>query len=77
MKQLNEKIRTECPLLGKWVVVTRTCRKGLNGKTGVATAFDHGRGCYVVALALASEKQEERKRRSGQAEPAWRADKFR
>ena len=65
LKQLNEKNCTECPLLGKQVGVTGTTRKGLNGKTGVATAFDqvHGRGRYVVAF----EKQEERKRRSGQA----------
>ena len=34
MKELEEKIHAECPLLGNQVVVTRTSRKDLNGKTG-------------------------------------------
>ena len=50
LKQINEKIRTECPLLGKKVVITGTSREDLNGKTGVATSFDHAQGRYVVAL---------------------------
>ena len=48
--RLDEKIRTECPLLGKHVVVTGTSREDLNGRTGVATSFDHARGRYVVEL---------------------------
>ena len=32
MKQIDEKIRTECLLLGKQVVITGTSRKGLNGR---------------------------------------------
>ena len=50
LKRLDEKIRTECPLLGKHVVVTGTSREDLNGRTGVATSFDHARGRYVVEL---------------------------
>ena len=48
--RLNEKIHIECPLLGKRVLITGTSREDLNGKTGVATSFDHARGRYVVAL---------------------------
>ena len=47
---INEKIRTECPLLGKQVVITGTSREDLNGKAGVATSFDHARGRYAVVL---------------------------
>ena len=47
---INEKIRVECRLLGKRVVVTGTSREDLNGKTGVATSFDHARARYMVAL---------------------------
>ena len=50
LKQINEKIRTECPLLGKKVVITGTSRGDLNGKAGVATSFDHARGRYAVVL---------------------------
>ena len=50
LKQVNENIRTECPLLGKKVVVTGTSRADMNGMSGVATSFDHARGRYVVAL---------------------------
>ena len=46
--RLNEKIRSECPLLGKRVVITGTSREDLNGKAGVATSFDHAQGSYVV-----------------------------
>ena len=47
---INEKIRTECPLLGKQVVIAGTSREDLNGKAGVATSFDHARGRYAVVL---------------------------
>ena len=58
---INEKIRTECPLLGKRVVITGTSREGLNGHAGVvenivaARAFerDHTRDRYVVKLDTA------------------------
>ena len=50
LKQLEEKIQFECPLLGSQVVVTRTSRRGMNGKEGVAASFDHERGRYVVVL---------------------------
>ena len=48
LKQLEEKIHAECPLLGNQVVVTRTSRRDLNGKTGAVASFDHARGRYVV-----------------------------
>ena len=54
LKELNEKIRTECPLLGKSVVITGTSREDLNGKTGVAISFDHARGRYLVGLNKAA-----------------------
>ena len=47
---VDEEIRTECPLLGKRVVVAGTSRENLNGMTGAATSFDHDRGRYVVVL---------------------------
>ena len=47
---LDEKIRTECPLLGTRVVITGTSREDLNGRAGVAATFDHARGRYVVEL---------------------------
>ena len=50
LKQLDGKIRTECPLLGKRVSITGTSREDLNGRTGVATSFDHAGGRYVVEL---------------------------
>ena len=50
LKQLDEKIRTECPLLGKRVSITGTSREDLNGQAGVATSFDHAGGRYVVEL---------------------------
>ena len=31
-------------------MITGTSREDLNGKTGVATSFDHAQGHYVVAL---------------------------
>ena len=50
LKGLDEKIRTECPLLGKRVLITGTSREDLNGQAGVATSFDHAGGRYVVEL---------------------------
>ena len=50
LKELEAKIHVECPLLGNQVVITRTCRSSLNGKTGVAASFDHARGRYVLIL---------------------------
>ena len=58
---LDQKIRTECPLLGKRVVITGTSREDLNGRAGVATSFDHARGRYVVELdSKEGEKEKER-----------------
>ena len=60
LNRLNHKIRTECPLLGKRVVITGTSRKDLNGRAGVATSFDHARGRYVVELdSRKGEKEKE------------------
>ena len=50
LKTLDELIRTECPLLGKRVIITGTSREDLNGTVGVATDFDHAKGRYVVTL---------------------------
>ena len=50
LNRLDERIRTECPLLGTRVVITGTSRKDLNGRAGVAATFDHARGRYVVEL---------------------------
>ena len=58
LNELNEKIRTECPLLGKRVTITGTSRRDLNGKTGLATSFDHGRCLYVVVLDATQEGKE-------------------
>ena len=50
LKELEEKIHAECPLLGNQVVVTRTSRRDMNGNTGAVASFDHARGRYVVVL---------------------------
>ena len=50
LNKLDQKIRSECPLLGQRVVITGTSREDLNGRAGVATSFDHARGRYVVEL---------------------------
>ena len=50
LNRIDEKISSECPLLGKPVVVTGTSREDLNGRAGVAASFDHARGRYVVEL---------------------------
>ena len=58
---LDQKIRTECPLLGKRVAIAGTSREALNGRAGVATSFDHARGRYVVELdSKEGEKEKER-----------------
>ena len=57
LKRLAEKIRTECPLLGKRVSITGTSREDLNGRTGVATSFDHAGGRYVVELDSKGESE--------------------
>ena len=61
MTLLDQKIRAECPLLGKRVVITGTSREDLNGRAGVATSFDHARDRYVVELDGddAGEKEKE------------------
>ena len=46
----EEKIRIECPLLGKRVMITGTSREDLNGRVGVARSFDEAAGRYVVRL---------------------------
>ena len=61
LNRLDQKIRTECPLLGKRVVITGTSRKDLNGKSGVATSFDHARGRYVVELDNSGGRNEKEK----------------
>ena len=50
LNELEEKIRAECPLLGKRVVLTGTSQEDLNSKTGVETSFDYGRDRHVVEL---------------------------
>ena len=45
---IDEKVHTECPLLGKRVVIMGTSREDLNGRTGVATCFDHDRVRYIL-----------------------------
>ena len=61
LKDLDERIRTECPLLGTRVVITGTSREDLNGRAGVAATFDHARGRYVVELdSKEGEKEKER-----------------
>ena len=37
LNRLEEEIRTECPYLGKQVVITGTSRKDRNGRAGTAT----------------------------------------
>ena len=61
LAELDEKIRSVCPLLGKRLVITGTSRKDLNGRIGVATSFDHDRDRYVVELdSREGENEKER-----------------
>ena len=61
LNQLDQKIHTECPLLGQRVVITGTSREDLNRRAGVATSFDHARGRYMVELDnKEGEKEKER-----------------
>ena len=59
LKQLEEKIHAECPLLGNQVVVTRTSRRNLNGKAGAAVCVLQPRpgslcgGFGIAAIAIA------------------------
>ena len=63
LKELDEKIRNECPLLGKRVMITGTSREDLNGRVGVARSFDEANEArYVVSLVA----------RAGAIEPALR-----
>ena len=55
LTQLEETIRTECPLLGKRVKVTGTSRADLNGRVGVARSFDEAKGRYVLELHRAGD----------------------
>ena len=50
LTRLEEKIRTECLLLGKRVMITGTSREDLNGRVGVARSYDEANGRYVVRL---------------------------
>ena len=50
LTRLGEKIRAECPLLGKRVMIAGTSREDLNGRVGVARSFDEAAGRYVVRL---------------------------
>ena len=50
LKQLEDKIRIECPLLGMPVVIVGTSREDLNGQVGLAQSFDEALGRYVVKL---------------------------
>ena len=51
LSELEKKIRAECPLLGKRVVLTGTNREDLNGRTGMAISFDHDRARYAVEFS--------------------------
>ena len=50
LNRLEEKVRAECPFLGKQVVITGASREDQNGRTGMAISFDHARSRYVVDL---------------------------
>ena len=50
LPRLEETIRTECPLLGKRVMITGTSREDLNGRVGMARLYDEANGRYVVRL---------------------------
>ena len=50
LTSVEEKIRTECPLLGKQVVIVRKKYKELYSKAGFAACFDRARNRYVVVM---------------------------
>ena len=50
LTSVEEKIRTECPLLGKQVVIVRKKYKELYSKAGFAACFDCARHRYVVVM---------------------------
>ena len=53
----HHKVVATIPRLAPWVVIiTGTSREDLNGKTGLATDFDHAKGRYVVAWGGKGEK---------------------
>ena len=58
LHRLQEKVGVECPLLEKRVQIVGTSRDDLNGKTGVASEFDHARGRYVVELDSSKNQNE-------------------
>ena len=57
LKRIDELIQTECPLLGKRVIITGTSREDLNGKAGVTVSFDYARGRYVVEFGAGKKKK--------------------
>ena len=61
LNRLDQKLRSECPLLGKRVVITGTSREDLNGRAGVATSFDHDSDRYVVELDDSAGEKEKAK----------------
>ena len=52
---LEKKIRAECPLLGKQVMITGTSRKDLKDQVGLSRSFDEAKGRYVVRLRGSGE----------------------
>ena len=50
LARLEEKIRTECPLLGTRVRITGTSREDMNGRVGMARSFDYALDRYVVEV---------------------------
>ena len=50
LTRLEKKIRAECPLLDKQVMITGTSREDLNGRVGMARSYDEANGRYVVRL---------------------------
>ena len=67
---LEEKIRTECPLLGKRVKITSTNRGDLNGRIGVARSFDEAKGRCVVRLGTSDGSLPPRQRSTAGLQPA-------
>ena len=61
LARLEEKIRTECPLLGTRVRITGTSREDMNGRVGMARSFDYARDRYVVEVDCNSGENEKGK----------------